>query len=115
MIHSFSTSRYIFDGPFPGWNNPFWLEKWLEFGIARRYGPTHNGLGPRECRRRGTMNHARYRLVAEQLDTINGPGDGNTISEALARIVFAALPDWGDFVVPGWCWWTGFARFSRAC
>lgn len=48
------------------------------------------------------MNQTRYRVVAEQLDTINGPGDGDTISEALARIAFAALPDWGAFVVPGW-------------
>lgn len=48
------------------------------------------------------MNHARYRVVAEQLDTINGPCEGEAISDALSRIAFAALPDWGAFEVPDW-------------
>ena len=48
------------------------------------------------------MKDTRYRVVAEQLNYINGPFDTDIISDALARIAFAALPDWGAFEVPAW-------------
>lgn len=48
------------------------------------------------------MKDTRYRVVAEQLHTINGSFETDAISDALARIAFAALPDWGAFEVPVW-------------
>jgi hypothetical protein len=48
------------------------------------------------------MKDTRYRIVAEQHNTIRTTSDSDAISDALARIAFAALPDWGTFEVPGW-------------
>jgi hypothetical protein len=48
------------------------------------------------------MKDTRYDVVAEQLNAINGPFEPDIISEALARIAFAVLPDWGEFEVPVW-------------
>jgi hypothetical protein len=60
------------------------------------------GLAGMSIDRGGHMKDARYNVVAEQLNTINGPCEPDVISEALARIAFAALPDWGEFTVPVW-------------
>lgn len=48
------------------------------------------------------MKDPRYTIVAEQLEAIHATIDSETISQALSRIAFAALPDWGQFEVPPW-------------
>lgn len=48
------------------------------------------------------MKDPRYFVVAKQLKTIQESFDAESVSEALSRIAFAALPDWGDFEVPDW-------------